>query len=118
MAHDTRASWHDQPIPVLTAQLRTDVQQGLTPARRRQHGCNTWGPNALRQRQSRLPAGAPGGAVPQPGDLGADRGRARLCRAWRGGRWHRHPGHCGPQRGDRLLSRSIVPSGPWPRWRA
>jgi hypothetical protein len=32
MDHKTRESWHDQPIPVLTAQFRTDVQQGLAPS--------------------------------------------------------------------------------------
>ena len=40
MPHDPRASWHDQPIPALTAQFRTDVQQGLTSseaAQRLQH---------------------------------------------------------------------------------
>jgi Ca2+-transporting ATPase len=30
MPHDTRTSWHNQPIPALTAQFRTDVQHGLT----------------------------------------------------------------------------------------
>src|SRR6266568_6128516 len=47
MLHDTRVSWHDQPIPALTAQFRTDVQHGLTPseaAQRLQHD----GPNELR----------------------------------------------------------------------
>ena len=48
MDHDTRASWHDQPIPALTAQFRTDVQDGLTSseaAQRLQHD----GPNELRK---------------------------------------------------------------------
>src|SRR5262245_39798956 len=48
MAHETHAHWHDQPISVLTAQFRTDVQHGLTAseaAQRLQHD----GPNALRR---------------------------------------------------------------------
>src|SRR5215510_13274120 len=48
MDHDIRESWHDQPIPILTAQFRTDIQQGLTPseaAQRLQH----YGPNELRK---------------------------------------------------------------------
>src|SRR5215510_6666561 len=48
MDHNTRASWHDQSIPTLTAQFRTDVQQGLTSseaAQRLQHD----GPNELRR---------------------------------------------------------------------
>src|SRR5262249_4410131 len=48
MPYDTRASWHAQPLPVLTAQFRTDVQHGLTSseaARRLQHD----GPNELRE---------------------------------------------------------------------
>src|SRR5215510_872902 len=54
MPHDTRASWHDQPIPALTAQFRTDVQHGLTSseaAQRLQHD----GPNELRKGQTVSP---------------------------------------------------------------
>ena len=52
MRHDTR--WHDKTIPELTAQLTTDVTQGLSreeAAARLQQ----WGPNALRQGQAVSP---------------------------------------------------------------
>ncbi len=47
MHRDPRQSWHEQPIPALTAQFRTDVQHGLTPpeAAQRLQQC---GLNALR----------------------------------------------------------------------
>jgi Ca2+-transporting ATPase len=48
MDHDTRESWHDQPIPVLAAQFRTDVQQGLTPSEVAQR-LQQFGPNELRK---------------------------------------------------------------------
>src|SRR5499426_969300 len=54
MDHKTRESWHDQPIPVLAAQFRTDVQHGLTSseaAQRLQHD----GPNELRKGQTVSP---------------------------------------------------------------
>src|SRR5215470_16651005 len=54
MPYDTRASWHAQPLPVLTAQFRTDVQHGLTSseaARRLQHD----GPNELRKGKTLSP---------------------------------------------------------------
>ena len=54
MPHDTRASWQDRPIPALTAQFRTDVQQGLTSseaAQRLQH----YGPNELRKGKTTSP---------------------------------------------------------------
>ena len=54
MDHDTRESWHDQPIPALTAQLRTDVQHGLTPAEAAQR-LQQFGPNALRQAKTISP---------------------------------------------------------------
>src|SRR5215813_13516871 len=46
MDHDTRESWHDQSIPILTAQFRTDVQQGLTPSEAAQR-LQQFGPNEL-----------------------------------------------------------------------
>ena len=48
MHRDTRESWHDQPIPTLTAQFHTDVLHGLTPseAARRLQQC---GPSELRK---------------------------------------------------------------------
>jgi Ca2+-transporting ATPase len=54
MPHDTHASWHDQPIPALTTQFRTDVQHGLASseaAQRLQHD----GPNELRKGQTISP---------------------------------------------------------------
>src|SRR4029450_11981807 len=54
MDHDTRESWHDQPIPALTAQLRTDVQTGLPPAEAAQP-LQQCGPNALRQAKTISP---------------------------------------------------------------
>jgi hypothetical protein len=42
MHRNTRASWHDQPISILTAQLQTDVQHGLTPAEAAQRLHTTW----------------------------------------------------------------------------
>src|SRR5262245_45712519 len=48
MDPETRERWHDQPIPVLAAQFRTDVQQGLTPAEAAQR-LHQWGPNELRR---------------------------------------------------------------------
>jgi Ca2+-transporting ATPase len=54
MDHETRASWHDQPIPVLTAQFRTDVQQGLAPSEAAQR-LQQCGPNALRQAKTISP---------------------------------------------------------------
>jgi Ca2+-transporting ATPase len=48
MEHETRASWHDQPLTTLTAQLRTDVQQGLTPSEAAQR-LQQCGANVLRQ---------------------------------------------------------------------
>src|SRR4029450_9960995 len=54
MDHDTRESWHDQPIPILTAQFRTDVQQGLTPSEAAQR-LQQCGPNALRHAKTISP---------------------------------------------------------------
>src|SRR5215813_3999068 len=48
MDHDTRESWHDQSIPILAAQFRTDVQQGLTPSEVAQR-LQQFGPNELRK---------------------------------------------------------------------
>src|SRR5215475_9762613 len=51
MHHDTRESWHTRPIADLTAQLDTNVQQGLTfqeAAQRLQQD----GPNELRKEQA------------------------------------------------------------------
>ena len=84
MPHDTRASWHDQPIPALTAQFRTDVQHGLTSseaAQRLQHD----GPNELRKGKTVSPLALLAAAVQQPGDLGTHRGGPRLRSAWGGG---------------------------------
>jgi hypothetical protein len=47
MPRDDRESWHDRPLPDLTAQFATDVRRGLLPqevATRRQQ----WGPNEIR----------------------------------------------------------------------
>src|SRR5499426_509618 len=54
MDHKTRESWHDQPIPVLAAQFRTDVQQGLTPSEVAQR-LQQCGPNALRNAKTISP---------------------------------------------------------------
>jgi len=54
MHRNTRESWHDQPIPTLTAQLHTDVQHGLTPAEAAQR-LQQDGPNALRQSKTVSP---------------------------------------------------------------
>jgi hypothetical protein len=54
MQHTTRPGWHDKSIVELTAQLRTDVLNGLTSLEatvRLQHD----GPNALRKAQAVSP---------------------------------------------------------------
>src|SRR5215475_681386 len=48
MDHETRASWHDQPIPILAAEFRTDIQQGLTSSEAVQR-LQQFGPNELRK---------------------------------------------------------------------
>jgi len=48
MHRDPREIWHDQPLPALTAQFRTDVQQGLTPPEAVQR-LQQFGPNELRK---------------------------------------------------------------------
>src|SRR5215813_5987085 len=66
MDHDTRESWHDQSIPILTAQFRTDVQQGLTPSEAAQR-LQQFGPNELHNAKTISPlallAGQFGGLV-------------------------------------------------------
>jgi Ca2+-transporting ATPase len=54
MHRNTRESWYDQPISTLTAQLQTDVQQGLTPTEAAQR-LQQDGPNALRQSKTVSP---------------------------------------------------------------
>ena len=48
MHRDIRESWHDQPSPTLTVQLRADVQPGLTPSEAAQR-LQQCGPNELRK---------------------------------------------------------------------
>jgi hypothetical protein len=48
MPHNTRTCWHDQAMAALTAQFRTDAQQGLTSQEAAQR-LHQWGPNELRR---------------------------------------------------------------------
>jgi hypothetical protein len=48
MMPNIRACWHDQSMAALTAQFRTDAQQGLTHQEAAQR-LHQWGPNALRR---------------------------------------------------------------------
>src|SRR5713101_1847913 len=47
MHRDARQGWHNKSIAALTAQLGTDVQQGLTPPAAAQR-LQQWGRNELR----------------------------------------------------------------------